>query len=222
MEVSARLEKMILSGIYKPEEKLPSEQALANEFGVSRNVIREAYKSLMERGLVAVKQGKGTFVTSPNLSLVSQALNRFIQGTERNSYANLYEIRRVLEVTSAKLAAKRANNEDLVAMEKAIETMKKKVSFGEEWAKADLTFHIALAKATHNPLFSALLEPIASQLLEAFVLGYRATDAVESGVKYHQQIIGKIRTRDVKGAEEAMLAHLRHSEEQVKMAVRSS
>jgi len=222
VEVSGRLEKMILSGVYKPREKLPSEQTLANEFGVSRNVIREAYKSLMERGLVAVKQGKGTFVTTPDLSLVSQALNRFIQGTEKNSYTNLYEIRRVLEVAGAKLAAKRANSEDLVAMEEAIETMKKKANSGEEWAKADLTFHTALAKATHNPLFSALLEPIASQLLEAFVLGYRAVDAVESGLKYHYQIIRKIRRKDVKGAGEAILAHLRHSEEQVKMAAQSS
>ena len=117
MEVSEQLEKMILSGLYKPGHKLPSEQTLANEFGVSRNVIREAYKSLMERGLVSVKQGKGTFVTAPHLNLVAQALNRFIQSTEKTSHTNLYEIRRVLEVASVKLAAKRANNEDLVTME---------------------------------------------------------------------------------------------------------
>jgi len=220
-EISSRLERMILSGKYTPGDKLPPEQVLADKFGVSRNVVREAYKSLVERGLIVIKQGKGTFVTSPNPNVVSQAINRFIQHMGRKPYAHLYEIRRILEVAGARLAAERATDKDLRAMKEAIDEMREKADSREEWAKADLTFHIALAKATHNPFFPILLEPIAKYLLEAFILGYQADDAIESGLKYHGQIIERIQAKDAKSAGEIMLAHLVHSEEQVKQATQS-
>jgi len=220
-EVAQYLEKRILKNVHKPGDKLPPEQVLAKEFGVSRNVIREAYKSLMERGLLIVKQGKGTFVTTPNLSVVSQALNRFIQTTKETSYADLYEIRRILEVASARLAAKRATSKDLIAVKNAFNIMEKGASSGEEWAKADLEFHTAIARATHNALFSALLQPITDQLLEVYILGYQFAGAVESSRKYHRKILEKIQAKDIEEAGKAMLDHLKESEVWVKKAMQS-
>ena len=220
-QVAQRLEDRILKNIYKPGDKLLPEQTLANEFGVSRNVIREAHKGLMERGLVVIKQGKGTFVTKPSPTVTKQALRRFIH-REKTSFIDLYEIRFTIELVSAKLAAERASNEDLVAIEYAIKTMEKKAKHREGWARADLEFHLGVARATHNSLFPLLLEPIGSQLLESFVLGYEVKGVIEGGLTQHLRIIEKIRAKDSSGAEEAMLVHLLESEKRLKRLIENA
>jgi GntR family transcriptional repressor for pyruvate dehydrogenase complex len=225
MEVSERLEEIILSGEFKAGDKLPTEEMLTKKYGVSRNVIREGLKNLMERGLVEIIQGKGTFVSLPDPGLITKTMSRFIQGVNKQSNKNLYddlfETRYILEIANAKLAVKMATEEDLIEMENTIVLMREKAESHQEWAKADLMFHINLARSTKNMFLPVLLEPITSYLIEAIVLGHYAKDATKRALRDHTEIIKKIRERDEKGVEKAMLDHLHQSEIQVKQAVLS-
>jgi len=210
-EVSRRLEEIITKE-YSIGDRLPPENDLAHLFGVSRNVLREAVKILAERGLLEAKQGIGTFVAQPGLKHVSKALKRFITVTPNCSYQHIYEVRRVLEVGIAKLAATRATEEDICKMEQSLDEMEKNLDSGEKWSKADLGFHNSLADATHNPLFAALLEPITNQLLEVYFITYQVIGSTRSGLHHHRNIIERVAARDAVGAEKAMLAHLEDSE----------
>lgn len=216
-KVSKLLEEIITKE-YKVGDRLPSETELAKYFKVSRIVLREAVKILAERGMLETKQGVGTFVIKPDLKNVSKALERFINVNLDCSYKDLYEIRRILEVGIAKLAAIRASKEDISLLKKAIDEMEKNRDLDDKWSKADLSFHILLAKATHNELFPTLLSPITNQLLKAYFLTHQVPGSINSGLQHHRNILEKITARDSEGAGKAMLAHLEDSEHYIMLA----
>ena len=112
--IAAQIEKAILSGELESGARLPSEDALAKEFGVSRPIVREALARLRDRGLVKTLTGSGTFVQQPDTDHLAQALLRHLREarTDSQSIRNLYEARIAIETMSAQLAAVRANDRD--------------------------------------------------------------------------------------------------------------
>ena len=227
-EVTEELERMIISGALHHGDKLPTEQALADQFGVGRSIIREVHKSLLERGLVAIRPGKGTFVTVPDETTISQALSRFVKTTDETYSTYLYDVRQALEVACIKLAIQRADDKDIRAIERAYEKLRGHV--GSQRVSqatglklhltADLEFHLSIARATHNPLFPALLKPIAALQIEIslkILRTQRLQDPSES-VILHQEIAENIAKRNEKGAMQALLTVLQHSRELVERA----
>src|SRR3954447_11094963 len=95
--VAGEIEEAIIDGTFAIGTQLPSEQQLATQFGVSRNVVREAFKFLKERGLIEILNGSGAYVSQPSSEATSNALGRYIRllGAQ-SSIAALYEARRVL------------------------------------------------------------------------------------------------------------------------------
>ena len=112
--IAAQIEKAILSGELESGAQLPSEGALAKEFGVSRPIVREALARLRDRGLVKTLTGSGTFVRQPDADHLAQALLRHLREarTDSQSIRNLYEARIAIETMSAQLAAVRATDRD--------------------------------------------------------------------------------------------------------------
>jgi len=157
--VAAALEKAILSGELKIGEKLPSEQNLAFQFGVSRNILREALNKIEERGLLEVRNGTGCYIAMPTSTDMSDMLTRLVVLSEPaiNDY---YEIRLALEVKACELAAKRAIDDDISELEIVLEKMKTKTTKKSEFGRLDCEFHFVIAKATRNSLFSSLLQPL--------------------------------------------------------------
>jgi DNA-binding FadR family transcriptional regulator len=210
-EVVDHLEQRIVNGDIAEGSRLPSEKDLGVSFGVSRNVIREALKTLEERGLVRIENGKGAYVTTPSEDLVRGAIARYVQSRlTTHTVHEFYQFREVLEGASARIAAGRAAEHDLQALAAALATMAANEGDVERWMQGDLAFHRALIGATHNPFFMIVLEPVIDRLREAIKVSFDSEGA-RAGLACHAAILERIRARDQLGAERAMLATLQDS-----------
>jgi GntR family transcriptional regulator, transcriptional repressor for pyruvate dehydrogenase complex len=215
-QVAREIEEAIIAGTFAVHSQLPSEQQLANQFGVSRNVVREAFKFLQERGLIQILNGSGAYVSQPNTEATSNALGRYLRliGAD-SSIDSLYEARRILEGSNARLAAQRADQPDLEQLEDCLVRMRQHAGSIDKWSEADLDFHLSVARATHNPLLSVLLEPLVDQLRGVIAEGYLVPGAVDRGLEAHIRILDSIKNREPEQAYEAIMDHLSDSEARV-------
>ena len=210
-EVVDHLEQRVLNGDIPEGNRLPSEKDLGVSFGVSRNVIREALKTLEERGLVRIENGKGAYVTTPSEERVRAAIARYVQSRlTTDTVYEFYQFREVLEGAAARIAAGRAAEHDLQALTAALATMAANEGDVERWMEGDLAFHRALSSATHNPFFMIVLEPVIDRLREAIKVSFDSEGA-RTGLACHAAILNRIRAQDQAGAEQAMLATLHDS-----------
>lgn len=223
-QIVQQLQDMILDGSLSPGEKLPPERHAAEQLGVSRNVVREAFKTLEQRGLVRISTGDGSYVCQVGSETLSESLKLLLQ-QRRATFENLNEIRRMLEIEIAGLAARRATSENLRNMEQANERMETSLAIAdsdvdqlETFIRADMEFHDALVLACQNPLLSVLLAPITDQLLEYRRLAATTADAKREGLVYHKKILEKVKARDVSGSQELMREHLARAEEWLSQA----
>jgi DNA-binding FadR family transcriptional regulator len=220
--IALQLAELILSGQLEPGSKLSSEQKLAEQFGVSRNVVREGLRRLNSQGLVAVRAGDGVYIQMPDSTTVVNAFTRYFQLNRAENWLDeLYQIREVLESAIARLAAQLATDEDIQALEESLQEMRANADDPKKWAKADWAFHEALARATQNSLFLIILEPLYAPILQVIEEGWYYPHGYESGLHGHGELLRYVRAHDAPGAEAAMLAHLKISYREVKAALQS-
>lgn len=198
-EVREQLVHLIESGKFKINEKLPSENELAREFGVSRPVIREALVGLSALGLTTAHTGRGTFVTANRLR-TPLLLGRFPP-------ALLNEARHYLEVPAARLAAERRTDEDIGHMAQIIARMEDSDD-PRDRNKLDAEFHVSIALATSNPVMVRMIEDLRA-LLEEHALAASAVPNRRAGAsEEHRAIYDAILRRDPDLAGKAMAQHL--------------
>ena len=219
--IATKLEKMILDQTLKVGDKLPAEKNLAENFGVSRNILREALKTLKERGLVEVRTGDGVYIAKPGTDILKDIVSRLIV-LGMVSIKDLFEFRLAIEVKSCGLAAEKANMEELQHLEEIINKMKSNVNDQALWAKEELEFHMSIAKASKNTLFYAFITPVFNILFDLFLKGRQDTKANIIGLEGHIAIMENLKKHNRKLAEEAMLKHLQHSMELVPEDLNSS
>ncbi len=198
-QVVVELEKMIADQ-YRDGQPLPKEADLADQFGVSRIVIREAVKILEGRGVLDVRAGSGTYVVLPSVEKVKESLLRLFRDQPVPSMTDIekmMEIREVLEESAARLAAVRGTEEDFAEMQSAVDSM---AAGGDDVAEADIRFHRAVAKAAHNPYLEMILEPLTAVLLQQI----RLTNSYTVGVELHRSVMDEIRKGSVVGARQAV------------------
>jgi GntR family transcriptional repressor for pyruvate dehydrogenase complex len=212
-QIVRQIEDSILKGDLKEGEQLPPERDLALQFGVSRTAVREAVKTLREKGLVEAYPGRGTFITNGTSHSFKHTLDRMMRGGPSEGTANLTEVREILEPEIAALAAQRADEEMVSAMREAIAVMDKSRSDAEAFIEGDLDFHLALAEAAANPLILSLIDSIVGLLREQRMRTYFVQGGPERGQYHHKRILEAIEHRDPQGAREAMRAHLRQVRE---------
>jgi GntR family transcriptional regulator, transcriptional repressor for pyruvate dehydrogenase complex len=213
-QVARQLEALVITNAIKPGEKLPSERELCELLGVSRTVVREAVRALVVKGLLDVRRGGGTLVRSPDPRLVSEMMTMMLRsGSGDVAFPHVHEVRRLLEVEIAALAAERRDEDDLARIEAQLRLMVEHEHNPERWAEADVAFHSAVAVATHNPLYPVLLGSIADMLIEVRRTGVRLADTPQKAYEHHQAIYDRIRAQDRLGARKAMQDHLRESEQ---------
>ena len=148
----------VASGALGPGERLPSERQLALEFGVSRPVVREALRSLMERRLVDVEPSRGAFVRSDSGPRLHQPFDT--EYRRRGTTARqLSEARLMLETEAAALAARHADGDDLATLEAAVLRLESSPTPLDR-VRNDLAFHIALVGAAHNPVIETMFASI--------------------------------------------------------------
>jgi GntR family transcriptional repressor for pyruvate dehydrogenase complex len=207
-QIVKQVEDSILKGQLKPGDRLPAERDLAQRFGVSRTAVREAVKTLREKGLVEAYSGRGTFVTNGTSQAIRQSLDLMIRINQQEGSANLAELRQVLEPEIAGLAASRIEEQLLSTMRKAVAVMDRNLQDPDAYVEADLDFHLALAEAAGNPLILSLLDSIVGLLREQRSRIFDVHGGPERGQFHHKRILAAVEQRDPEAAREAMRAHL--------------
>ncbi|HSN78636.1 MAG TPA: FadR/GntR family transcriptional regulator [Anaerolineae bacterium] len=202
---------LIQGGAWAPGDRLPPERDLAEAFGVSRTVVREAVKTLEARGVLEALTGSGVYVRSPDSATVSRSLRMYLQLLDQDDIdLRLAEIRRVLEVEIAALAAVRATAEERQELRRLCLEMRKHTGAPRVLAEMDYQLHQLLAEATRNELFGVLLTPLIEQLREHFVYAWEHYGGrpVENVFAQHESVVAAVEAGDAELARSAMAAHI--------------
>lgn len=204
-EVASQLESEVLSGGLEPGAKLPSERELALRMGVSRPLVREALRSLVERGLVEISPGRGTFVTASTSASAARPLGSHY--LRQNITPNhLIEVRTIIEPAAARLAAERATDAEIAALGHAVEQVGAVESVLDR-ARWDITLHALVARMSHNPVIETTFESIATLVFELMLRSHSDPKVIAASAPFHQAVYEAIRDRDPERAYEAMRAH---------------
>lgn len=215
--VYRQLVSLIATGRLKPGERLPSERAMAQEMGVSRQSVREAIHRAKAEGLLEVRQGGGTFVISSLKANLKPPLSILLEGQAENIFEFL-EIRRLLEAWCAERASRGATRGDLRRMKQLISEMEKVFPPEDAWEKADLEFHSAIAAATHNVIAMHLMKGLEESFHAYFRMKQFTTrsERKEDLLRQHKAIFEAIRKGDGDEARRKMLEHLDYVREMIR------
>jgi len=162
-QVAEHITRLIAGGQWPAGMVLPPEGDLAHQYGVSRTVIRECVRVLSSRGMVDVRQGRGTSVQPPAAWTVTEPLALLVQA-DRAELLHWLEVRTILEVESAGLAAIRAADGDIATLQRAMVQLEETSADPDAFISAHLTFHLGIAAATGNPALLRLLRPVVQPL----------------------------------------------------------
>lgn len=217
--VAGQIEQLILDGHLKPGDRLPSERQLADQFGVSRTVVREAVRSLAAKNLLHVQAGSGTIVSTPSAESVAQTMSLFLRvGQLELDYDKVHEVRRALEIAIAGAAAERRTPADIAAMEEILQQARRIRGNRDEFAANDVAFHAALAQATHNELYILLLDSVADIMLQVRQMAFDVPDMPTRALAHHADILTEVKAGDADAARDAMRGHLIESENTMREA----
>jgi GntR family transcriptional regulator, transcriptional repressor for pyruvate dehydrogenase complex len=211
-QIVQQIEESVLNGTLKPGDQLPAERDLAQRLGVSRTAVREAVKTLREKGLVEAYSGRGTFVTDGTSQAARQSFDLMVKIGQQENSPHLAELRLILEPGIAAMAAERVKDDDLAAMREAVAVMERSQKDPEAYIEADLDFHLALAEVVANPLILSLIDSIVGLLREQRIKIFNVEGGPQRGQFHHKRILEAMERRDPEMARCAMRAHL----EQVK------
>jgi DNA-binding FadR family transcriptional regulator len=207
-DVIAQIRRAILSGQYRPGDRLPTEREMAQQFGVSRVTVRDALRALEANGLVRVKIGGqgGPYVSEPDIALLSDSFSTHLQ-LRGTTFQELAEARLALETTAVQLAAARATDEDLRALKAAIQGPISPPP--ADSASSSLDFHTALVTATHNRALLAMFRATRALIQQAFdALHAQQPDMAVAARKTHGELYAAIAAHDAPRAAELMRTHL--------------
>lgn len=207
-------------------EKLPSERTMVQEYGVSRNVLREALVLLGDRGLIEIRPGKGSYVTDKKNVRLVQHFERVLE-KDRDSQMQVLEVRELLELAMFEKAALNATPKDIEALEDIYEQMEKNLSEKTGYGNLDLKLHMQIAKTTHNDIFPILVQTLYECSGQKIMLMEDLfPESMKSIHRDHYGIIDAIKRRDVKSVRKIgkrhfdvdryMLLSMNQMDEQVK------
>jgi len=205
-QVASALTESIVSGRFELGDKLPSERELCEQFGVSRPVVREAVRSLIAKGLLADAPRRGHVVAALGRDVLTESLTLYLRG-QRLDYRKLMEVRALIEVENAGLAAGRASPDHVDAVRRAAARLHPELS-AEQAALADVEFHRAIATATENEFFELLLDSIRDALITVQLPTLADPEIVRAASRAHARIVARIAAGDPVGARAAMRRHL--------------
>ena len=213
-QIADNIETKILSDPSMVGQRMPSEQTVADTFNVSRNVVRESFKVLKERGFIEIRNGAHAYIKNPGTDVIKSTVSRFIK-LEQSDISDIFEVRYALEINAAKLAATRGDEETLKNCREDIELMEKNKDCSSVWAAYDYKFHSDIVKSTGNNFFFAIYDSVSTQLEDMFEKAWGNKKAMEDGLMYHRNILSAIEQRDADRAVELVVAHLDESKRQM-------
>ncbi len=215
--VYKQLVSLIANGRLKPGEKLPSERDMAADMGVSRQSIREAINQARTVGLIEVRQGGSTVVVSSVKEQLKTPLAIILE-EQADKIIEFIDIRELFESWCAEKAAVEAKPVDLRAMQDLLQRMEKLQPGEAAWEKADLSFHSAIAAASHNVIAIHIMEGLRASFnsyfkAKKFALGPERKDLLH---RQHQSIFMAIKQKNQQAARDHMLEHLEYVKEVIR------
>jgi GntR family transcriptional regulator, transcriptional repressor for pyruvate dehydrogenase complex len=208
-QVVAYVRGLIESGALHAGDRLPTERELAVHLGVSRPTVRAGLRVLATLSIVRSRRGSGTFITDGPPVLGSEPLS-FLAALHGFTRDEMYEVRRILEVGAAGLAAERATGDHVATMADEVAGMFASLDNPQVFLNHDIRFHRAVGVASGNPIVASLAEMVSRLYYE-----HRRESAINASdrdmkeaAEAHRRIYQAIRARDGKAAREAMNEHL--------------
>lgn len=202
-----RMHSFMAEQHFKMGDKLPSERSLATIFGVSRNSVRVAIRSLAERGVLESRQGDGTYLCRNVDTDLESALLAAVD-SECLVFDEVIEYRRIVEPAIARLAARRRSLEQLNALKVIVCDQQSKLLLEEQDGDLDAQFHLALAHCTNNKLLINTIR----HLNEVYSVGrasdLRSLEWRQFSVRSHLRIIHAVEIQDEDACEEEIFNHL--------------
>lgn len=209
----------IFLGRLKPGDRLPSEQKLLEQFGVSRFTLREALSSLQTMGFIEVRKGAGggPVVTEVNMDVTRKAVSDFLHFQDV-SIKDLSEVRKVIEPYLASRMAENVSEQDLEYLESLNQACAQTLDRGEEiiGGEHEIDFHIYLARATGNSVLIMILDFVNKLLAEKKNDVKPSPEFSRRVVADHQRILDALRSRDKEAAAQAMYEHVCQVEEEIR------
>lgn len=209
-QLAADLRRQIEGGVVQPGQRLPTEQALAAQYAVSRTVVREAVSRLRSSGLLVARQGSGMFVAARDAARPLDFDSAVL--ADLGAVLDVVEVRRALESEVAALAAQRATSAQRQAIQQALARADASIASGSATVDEDLAFHQAVADAAGNPQFPRLLRHLEQYLRDAMAVTRRNESMKAEFIlqvrQEHQAIADAILARDPSAARAAAARHM--------------
>jgi len=205
-QIVEQLRDQIVRGAWPPGSKIPSENELTRRLGVSRVSLREALQNLASLGLVEARQGGGTFVKEYSGEILFNPLFPML-ALDKTDVLDVLEYRRIVEKGTAALVAAKAGDKEREELEAAYKEMTRQKKDVHAFARADLDFHLALARATGNPIVikvNDIIRNILSVSMDEVVLALGVSD----GLSFHRRILDAIKAGNAVLAESLMDEHI--------------
>lgn len=187
-QVYNQLLEMIIRKELKPGDRLPSEMALCDQMGVSRNTLRAALNKLDALGFTVSRQGGGTYVKEVDSDVY---LNFFVPAllTHNVDLLEVMQFRKGIEVEAARLAAANATGEDIEELREMLECCKENLHIMDRFARSNTDFHTAVAKASHNMMFKKMMEIIRMMILPEMQNFLIAQGEDVDSTFYHEMVL---------------------------------
>ena len=220
-EAIVKIKEMLLSGELKAGDRLPPEKELSERLGLSRSSLREAVKALDLIRVLDVRRGDGTYVTSLEPQLLTEAIAFVVDLHQDSSVLELFEVRRILEPASAAMAAGRIDSEQLEALRRSVASADDDTSV-EDLVAHDLEFHGLIAAAAGNTYLCSLLDGLSSKTVRARVWrGITQDRAVTRTLSEHQAIVDALARGDAELARALTTVHISGIEQWLRQATGS-
>ena len=220
--VETAIEDAIRSGELGQGDKLPSEKKLCLQFGVSRTAIREALRMLSARGLLRIEKGRGIFVERLSADSVAAPMELYLHLNGGADHAlHVVGARQIIEPSIAAEAALHHTEADAEKLRENVAQLAVAKNDRALMSTLDMSFHLLIAEAAHNPMLPLLIRPIHMLMpaIKADVYG-AVGDAHATAVHWHSRILDAVLARDAGLAEAEMRGHLRIAMEHVLAAKR--
>jgi len=220
LTLSQRIERTLENAIREKKlvvgSKLPTEREMCESFGVSRTALREALRRLSARGLVTIQKGSGMYVSEINIEDAMDTLNLYYDlKFDKNLLSQIIEVRYIFEPEIAKLAAMNRTKKDLDILSRNLVKFEK-CNPDNTQLEADLdnNFHLAITKATQNPIVQITMEPIFLLLprMRNYIYGNIEGEKVHT-IKFHKDLLEAVRKQDGERAYLIMKEHLDRTRE---------
>ncbi|MEM6723322.1 MAG: FadR/GntR family transcriptional regulator [Bacteroidota bacterium] len=207
-KIIQQIRELITSGQLKPGDRLPPERQLCERLGIGRSHLRDALRKLEFFGILKTHPQSETVVEGLGLPVLEGLITDMLE-LRGNDFKSLVETRVILETSIAQLAAKHRSEEDIKAMQKALDAHHLKIVEKEDAVEEDLMFHLKIADASKNTVLKSLMLIIVPEILQYFKK-HKVCDEqrAETVVAQHKEILNHIIDQNPEKAGESIRSHL--------------